>query len=1343
MRDLFRNILVSSPNGGGLFLLCGDVAVRVDSVNTTGIDVYGELFVRGEQPDTVWIVGGSGIQLDGKIVGDIHDVLCVDTSVYVVSTEGNHVVQVDFSGNEIRRWSWDGEPDARHVNCLAYWRGEVVVSCFGEYTKHRGYKGGSRGAGLVQSLQSGKALITGLSQPHSLCVVGENLVLANSEEGEIREYDLSGELLRISNLGGYTRGALLHDGVLYVGLSRARGEAGSSLDAACVVALDSQTWGELGRLNIPADEIYAIKALPTVDEGARIIASIGNHLSSRLAATLAVLKEEVRSSSERIDATELALTGVREDLARAQHDLRVASTKNEELARRADDYRGLSELMKRSLSWRVTKPLRFLARLLRHGLTPDDRRRIGSIVRRYYHRLPLPAGVRRHVSVLYRRLLRRAVLAGAGVGRARWSPPAAGVLLAPQEAALPDYLMWGVIDWHFRHQRPQHLAQALAASGRRVFYISATLVDSEEPGFELEPVSHDGRLFSVRLYVKDSPSIYSSLPSADQQAQLRQGVGRLLVWARTTHSVSLVQHPFWLDVASVLPAARLVYDCMDHHEGFGNVPPEMMAMERALLAAAELTVTTSAWLDELVADKTARRAVIRNAGEYDHFATTPGDVFEDRGKRKVIGYYGAIAEWFDIALVEKVARRFPDSCVLLIGADTANGRGVLGKYPNVVFTGEIPYAELPRYLHAFSVCMLPFRIIPLTLATNPVKVYEYLSAGKPVVAVDLPEMAQFGGLVDVARDHDEYIAAIARRLEQGDDTAGIAARQAFAREQTWSHRAAELVAHAESAESDPLVSVIVVTYNNIELTRACLSSLDAHSHYENMEIIVVDNASADGSPEFLSGWASRGGNRKLVLNTENKGFAGGNNDGLAIASGEYLVLLNNDTYVTPGWIRTMVNHVRRDKTIGLLGPVTNNIGNEARIDIAYDSMAEMLDRSAGYTRSRLGRTFPLRTAAFFCVMIPRSTYQQVGPLDEAFGRGFFEDDDYCRRVEQLGLRIACAEDVFIHHHLSASFNKLKQQDRQRLFEENRKIYEAKWGEWIPHGYRDAGPAVPVTAPDSAPALKEGEKCLAGRCGVCGRQTRYRYVDESVWRESLTCEHCLTTSRYRSVGRGILRAISEACGIHAESLAELPKQCDRRLRVYDTQPPFYYLTCAYPLPDLLRATGWIDVCLSQYKPSRPAGELIAADVTNQNLECLTFPDEYFDIVITSDVMEHVRLDASAHREIHRVLKPGGVYVFTVPHDRRREDTLVRVQVTVPGDPGADVHLLEPEYHGDTNSDDGGGVLSYRVYGRDLEATLTGLGFEVQYSRDDLPAEGIMATELYFCRKVASPASRLQG
>lgn len=202
---------------------------------------------------------------------------------------------------------------------------------------------------------------------------------------------------------------------------------------------------------------------------------------------------------------------------------------------------------------------------------------------------------------------------------------------------------------------------------------------------------------------------------------------------------------------------------------------------------------------------------------------------------------------------------------------------------------------------------------------------------------------------------------------------------------------------------------------------------------------------------------------------------------------------------------------------------------------------------------------------------------------------------------------------------------------------------------------------------------------------------------------------------------------------AESLAGLSEH--RRvgwLRVFDTQVPFSAATCAYPIPDFLAASGWIDVELGLYRPNDPPGTRYGPRTTNQDLQRLGFPDGAFDVVVTSDVMEHVRLDGDAHAEIHRVLANGGVYLFTVPHARGWEHTLVRRRVVDPLDPSADEDLLPPEYHGDANGPEGG-ALAYRAYGLELDAFLVTMGFHVEYTREDFPALGIFKTELFYCRK----------
>lgn len=615
----------------------------------------------------------------------------------------------------------------------------------------------------------------------------------------------------------------------------------------------------------------------------------------------------------------------------------------------------------------------------------------------------------------------------------------------------PDIYIWAVIDWHYRMQRPQHIARELSKYGYRVFYISTTFINANKPGFELESLSEKDCIYNVRLYLKNRPAIYEVAASLKEKNRLVNSIKKLLGWAESNSIISIIEHPYWLAGVSRLPNSRLVYDCMDHHEGFDNTGKDFSTVEEKLFNRADAVIVTSDVLYEAAHGKNNNIHIIRNACDYHFLSTKPNVIYKDEYDRTIIGYYGAIADWIDIALLEKIAISFNDCLLLLIGADTCGAKKTLAHLSNVSFIGEVPYKQLPFYLHAIDVCLIPFKIIPLTLATNPVKIYEYFSAGKPVVTTALPELIKLGDIVSVANDHHDFISKIRLSIGHINDIGMQEQRQAFACQHTWSHRVTD-VENVLNTLPNPLLSIIVVTYNNLELTTACLNSIDMYSRSENIEIIVVDNASTDDTPAYLTSWMAASNERHIILNVENKGFAAANNQGLAMARGDYLVLLNNDTMVTPGWLRTLINHFLTDSSIGMIGPVTNNIGNEARIKLKYKNSDEMYVKAKEYTLNHMGEYFYIRTLAFFCAMMTRAVYEKVGALDEAYGLGFFEDDDYCRRIQAEGWQLACADDVFVYHRLSASFNKLGD-ERKALFEKNKKIYESKWGAWHPHQYR--------------------------------------------------------------------------------------------------------------------------------------------------------------------------------------------------------------------------------------------------------------------------------------------------
>jgi hypothetical protein len=235
----------------------------------------------------------------------------------------------------------------------------------------------------------------------------------------------------------------------------------------------------------------------------------------------------------------------------------------------------------------------------------------------------------------------------------------------------PDWVFFGVIDWHFRHQRPQQLALALARAGRRVFYVSVNFVDAAQPGFELERLDPALPLFQVFFHLQGPHSVYAGPPDAPTLERLR--TGQLALWERAgiQQAVHLVQHPYWFALAAFLPPARLVYDCMDFHAGFDNTGDAHASAEQRLIALADLTIVTSDYLADHARLQGARHvAMIRNAAQFEHFhaAATHDEPPGARPatRRPVLGYYGAIAEWFDPALVARLSAAFPQADIVFI-----------------------------------------------------------------------------------------------------------------------------------------------------------------------------------------------------------------------------------------------------------------------------------------------------------------------------------------------------------------------------------------------------------------------------------------------------------------------------------------------------------------------------------------------------------------------------------------------------------------------------------------------------------------------------------------------------
>lgn len=224
-------------------------------------------------------------------------------------------------------------------------------------------------------------------------------------------------------------------------------------------------------------------------------------------------------------------------------------------------------------------------------------------------------------------------------------------------------------------------------------------------------------------------------------------------------------------------------------------------------------------------------------------------------------------------------------------------------------------------------------------------------------------------------------------------------------------------------QAEPLVCILIVNWNGGTDVLACLQSLFACT-YANLRVTVIDNGSADGSPEAISAAFPQ---VHLIRNARNERFARANNQGIAFAleaGAAFILLLNNDTTVAPDFLAALVRHMQAEPTIGIAGPKIfhadppdllwfaggrvslwkgeiAHIGLRERDSGQYDSAAEV-DYITGC-----------------CLLVSRTCAEKVGLLDEAYFM-YTEDVDYCFRAKNSGFRVVFVPEAKIWHKISAS-----------------------------------------------------------------------------------------------------------------------------------------------------------------------------------------------------------------------------------------------------------------------------------------------------------------------------------
>jgi len=386
---------------------------------------------------------------------------------------------------------------------------------------------------------------------------------------------------------------------------------------------------------------------------------------------------------------------------------------------------------------------------------------------------------------------------------------ASAEVVGAAQTGLADAIFLPMNDWHGIRQRSQQLARAFSALGHRCFYLNPHL------GREFPRVysNHDRarlsllepRIAELHVHLRREPVFHHRRLKPPEVETIGDSLLALLRATGSSGQMSIVGFPVWTDVAVRLRQqlnTPIIYDCHDLLEGLEGISPDLLDQEGELLRAADLVVFSAQWLAQEHTSRkpelAAKSVVIRNGAESQHFEAV---VRNQQGGPVTIGYVGALNSWFDIEAYTAAASQHPEWRFLLVGPlGFTFPKDVFSGHKNIQLIGEVAYQDLPKWMAEFDAGTIPFLIQPLTMATNPVKLYEYFACGLPVVSSPLGEVARYSDLVYLAKDPAEFVRQLENAVAENDPVKR-AARRRVARQENWISRAETLLTALRNTET--------------------------------------------------------------------------------------------------------------------------------------------------------------------------------------------------------------------------------------------------------------------------------------------------------------------------------------------------------------------------------------------------------------------------------------------------------------------------------------------------------------------------------------------------------------
>lgn len=337
------------------------------------------------------------------------------------------------------------------------------------------------------------------------------------------------------------------------------------------------------------------------------------------------------------------------------------------------------------------------------------------------------------------------------------------------------------MNWDFLWTRKQRFMNMLSNQGNKILYVEPTysLMEKARKRFYVKPTMKSRvRVINDNLIILTPPLLfpfgrfkairsfnYARIVSAITRYQKHFKLSRPILWMYPPWAVELIGR---------LGEKLTVYDCVDEHSAYPEVDKKLVQeQENSLVSSADVVFVTARGLIEKRKKINPNTFFIPNGVDFEHFSKAqnaeleiPQDIKKIR--RPLVGFVGGIAPWIDLDLIYGIAKLKQEWSIVLIGPIDKKEKilEIFTNLKNVYFLGRKPLELLPNYLKAFDVCVNPFKLNGLTEKVNPLKVYEYLAAGKPVVSIDMPEIRFLDSVIRIAKNRSQFIQYIEESLQE-------------------------------------------------------------------------------------------------------------------------------------------------------------------------------------------------------------------------------------------------------------------------------------------------------------------------------------------------------------------------------------------------------------------------------------------------------------------------------------------------------------------------------------------------------------------------------------------------